>query len=848
MELPVITFIQARLAEADPKFETRVGTAHYALFVSPQQFMLQPLVTYQYKRMIAQSVRLMLQDPTPDTPTTFVSDDVDNNASNLYVTRDAGNLSFATVRVEYTVPKDLEFPALTAQFTAGSLNFFNSSDFTLTAEQMALQSDGSLFYADIPVQSEAAGAAYNVAAGAITAILNDPDAVLVTNLSPAADGITAETNTQLLNRIPNSIAVRDLETTKGINAILTSLFPFLQQIVSIGMGDPEMQRDIEYNIHLGAHTDVYLKTPNLTTSTSTFIGLTHDTTRDVPRSLHLMMARSETDPLYPAFTGTASIDPASVVVTDSVIETSAQIMSLPMPALGFNLSTAKWLNITVDATTLQVYVAGSTPGQTQLSEIIANINFAFGVNAAVLGLGGNFVINSQLIGAGSQVSLNTVTSPLAEPTDNAATALFGGLVSATGVAKTPYVRDIDYTLDPTDDTNGYIFQTTFSSGVRDPHSTGRRTITSGQTMINLAATGTIDQVGSNYYFDDASSNAFTNPPLVYVQVGDLLTISAIGATVSGTVNGVVIGQAYPVAQVVSANRLVLSGFSPTAPMTNVTYSIVSEQVVNISYNFNPISIDIGAQVLLADGLTRGIRPGRSAYTITNTPFVKIISIQQIDPATSELIGSPLNPPTGYGGGGYGRGGYGVGLGGDYMFIVNDPPARFSVFEDSMIVFSEAALGLSYQVTYYSNPELQAIHAITRDDSERVTGADVLVKSMIPAFVDIPLNIRRDSTNANAATDAQLLTLVQNLINSTLGTVGISATAVEEIFSSNGVPSVQTPFTMTATVNNPDGSTSIYQSTDVLKIPTPTLPSQTNNYTTARITGFWAGNVVITDVT
>ena len=71
MQLPIISFIQTRLAEADPNFDTREGTAFYDLFIEPQQFMLSPLNDFMLERRVGQSIREMLLDPTPDTPTTF---------------------------------------------------------------------------------------------------------------------------------------------------------------------------------------------------------------------------------------------------------------------------------------------------------------------------------------------------------------------------------------------------------------------------------------------------------------------------------------------------------------------------------------------------------------------------------------------------------------------------------------------------------------------------------------------------------------------------------------------------------------------------------------------------------
>lgn len=850
MELPVITFIQTRLQEANPLFESRQGTAHYDLFIQPQELMLQPLNDYMSQRMVGQSVRLMLQDPTPDTPTTFASTDVDNLASNLFVTRDQGAISTGIARVYYTAPTDLEFPALTAQFTAGSLNFYNSTDFVISSDQMALQSDGSLFYADIPVQAEQAGDDYDLPIGSITAILNDPNAVKVSNLSATVGGLPAQTNTQLLNQIPNSIAVRDLETGKGINAILTQDFPFLQQIVSIGMGDPEMQRDIQYNIHIGAKADVYLQTPSLTTGTFTATGLIIDTTRNVPRNYYEELARSLTDPDFPADTGTPSIVPNTVVIKENKVETAASIQSVQISSVsGIDLSATPWLNLQLDSgSAIQFKIAGVNPAQTQLFEIINAINAAFGVVVAAQGAGNSVRITSLTIGSGSQIVFDATVNPILT-SQNAAFVLFGVSLGSLpfpvlGVVAQQYVEGVDYVVDYA---NGDIYQTPFTNSFptyqrapTPPHN-NRETITSGQTMINEATTGQVP--GGNNQFNDPTSGAFLSLPLVQVRPGDEVTITASNVSL-----GFSLPATFIVSTVTSANALLLSGFNPTNGSTaTVTYSVVSNQVVSVSYQYNPISIDIGPQVLITP-TTRGIRPGREAYTITDVPFITILSIQQVDPTTLEPIGNPLIPSSGYGAGGYGRGGYGQGLSGDYTFFVNSPPERFSVYEDSVIIFNENSIGLSYTVTYLYNPELVAIHNLTRSDTERVTGADVLVKSFIPCFVDVTIGVRLNASSTSTPSLAQLGTLVGNLIQATIVGTGIDASSIESLLTGQGVASVQTPFTMTGTIDNPDGSTSIVQSEDVLQVPAVTLPSQTSNYTTPRIVDFWPRNVIVQQVT
>lgn len=850
MQLPVITFIQARLSEVDPNFEVREGTAHYDLFVIPQQFMLQPLNDFMTQRRTGQSIRQMLLDAAPDTPTTFAASDVDDAASNLYVTRDTGSTSTGIVRVYYIAPKDLGFPALTAQFTAGSLNFFNSSDLTLTASQMSLQSDGSLFFADIPIQAEQAGADYGVAAGAITAFLNDTDAVRVTNIAATSTSLNSETNTELLSRTANSIGVRDLETVKGINAILKELFPFLREIVSIGMGDPEMQRDIIYNTHVGGYTDVYLKTASLTTGTTIINALISDISRQVPHNIHIPIARNSTDALYPPYTGTPSIVTGSETIKEDVVETAAVLTSVAVTSAGIDLTAHQWLNIQIDSmAAVQVNIGGATLAATQKFEIINIINSAVGFNVATAGNSNTIVITSPTVGTGSQVVLKVLVSPITG-SQNASNVLFGisiGSLPSTiaGVVAATYERDLDYTMDYA---GGNIYQTTFDIS-RDPLSDGRQTITSGQIMIGGASTGKITKIGSLAYLDDSVSSKFLNDPLIHVRPGDQVTITSISGTTSGTVDGVPVPSTYAVSQVTTTQRLLLAGFTPTSSTgtNSIVYSITSQQVLNVSYGFNPISIDIGAHVLLADGLTRGIRPGRDLYTIKDTPFIKVVSIQQVDPDTGELIGSPLLPPGGYGDGGYGLGGYGIGVAGDYNFIVNSSTGRFSMFEDSMIVFSQDALSNSYQVTYLWNPELQGIHAITRNDAERVTGADVLVKTFIPCFVDMTIGIRRDPTNTTTPTNDALAVLVQNVVNTTVADTGLKASAINTLLMSQGLSSVQDPFTMTGTVLNPDGSTTIISSQDILTMPDVTLLSQTDNFATARIVHFFPGIITCVEV-
>ncbi len=844
MELPVIDFIRTRLEEADSTLDTRPGSAYYDMFVKPQETMLQPIMDQLELNRISQSIRQILNLEDPDA---FDEEAVDDLISNLYVTRDGGAVATTTVRVYYTQPLDKEFPALTAEFASSDLSFFNANDFRITSAEMALQTEGSLFYIEMAVRSQAEGDTYNVAAGAITAFVNDQDAVRVTNPSPATGGLPRETNTQVLVRAQNSIGVRDLETVKGINAILREKFPYIRRIQSIGMADPEMMRDILYNVHVGGKTDVYIRTPSLTTASMDFVGLDYDKSREISRQIHIQMARSATDSVLPADVGTPNIIAGSVVVREDLIETAASIESVAVPpGTGIDLTGKEWLRFEIDDLGIfRIRVAGANIAQTQRFEIINTINANVGREVAFAAPGNKIRLTSTTVGAGSVITFTDPQTSSPPPTyGNAADVLFS-------LTSYPYTKQGDaaeyYVEGPTADyvvnyEEGLIYQTSYPGTRVGP------TIMSGQTMISSENNGQIALSGGNFTFKSSIVNRFLDGNLVKVRAGDEVTIENIDGFVTGTVLGD-LPQTFFVTEVISANELRLLDFNPTGPtyVDQVQYSIKSNQVVVIDYKFNPISIDVGSQVLLADGYNRGIRPGRTSFTIPDTPFINILSIQEIDPESGDTIADPLLPPRGYGYGGYGMGGYGIGQGGDYDFLINAPRDRYSVYDDAVIIFKPDALSRSYRVTYNWVPDIVPIHDVSRNDLERVTGADVLPKNFVPAFFEVEIGIRRDTTNVSAADNETLAQQIADYVNLQSGESGVQASEIIKILENGGLKSVRTPFTMRATVLNTDGSTTILESEDVLSFPEVSLSRDTDNYVTKRIVCFYAESVVLTEV-
>lgn len=828
-DLPVLAFIQERLSETDTTLETRKGTAFYDLFIKPQQFMLQPLITAMETVLTGQSVNRILALSDPDT---FDSGLVDDLVSNVYVTRDPGNLATTTVRVLYQTAVDREYAALTAEFASNGLSFFNTNDIVISAAQMQLQVAGNFFYLDVPVQAQNPGTQYNLTSDQGVTFVNDTAAVSTFFLSNADSGLSQETNTQLLSRAKNSIGVRDLETVKGINAIIQENFPYVTEVQAIGMGDPEMQRDILYNAHVGSKTDVYLKTPAFQTLSSSFIGVEYDTTRNLPNNIYMQItATSFSDPT--ASLNTPFIVSETVSVKSNVVPTAANCVTVHVPAgTGINLSAGQWIKLQVDnEVPVNIKIAGANPLQTQRFEIINAINAAIGFTIATEYATDQIFLESPTVGAGSQLIFYQPDTPRSDgtlalvpsvgtipPANTAYAPPVAG--SFLGVAPIVYLENIDYQVDYT---NGKIINLLggiLSGRVIAEHpgtpDAGAGIITTGSSVLSTAVV-----------------NAFS-----LVQPGDTIIIDAS--------TGVALGE-YVVTSKANNQTLTLLDFIPTGNDTAVQYHVTSNQVVIVAYEYNPLSIDIGTNVLFSDGLTRGIRPGRDSFTIKDAAFVDIISVQEIDPVTNQGLGIFLNGPGGFGSGGFGEGSFGIGGAGDYQFIVNSPTERFSAFEDSVMVFNPQYFGQSFQVTYLAATEIASIHNFCRNDTERVTGADVLPKTFIPGLVDMTITVRPDPTNLNTPSNATLVQSIGTYIKSVKAGDAIDQSQIEKLLNDQGLLSVQNPFTMTATVLNPDGSSTIITSEDQLSFPSVTLDSQTNNFTTGRIVQWYPNNIVINGV-
>ena len=119
----------------------------------------------------------------------------------------------------------------------------------------------------IPLVAAEPGVAYNIDPGLFAAFDRfNPYVSRIDNPIKFSGGKGAETVDEILARAPTAVSVRNLINARSIDATLEDNFDGIETILVLGMGEPEMRRDIVPTIapnllfHVGGAVDIYLRT------------------------------------------------------------------------------------------------------------------------------------------------------------------------------------------------------------------------------------------------------------------------------------------------------------------------------------------------------------------------------------------------------------------------------------------------------------------------------------------------------------------------------------------------------------------------------------------------------------
>ncbi len=225
----LISFLEDKVTEFNPNFSTSEGTAIRDLTVKPFSVIFQPIVD----EILATRANLSLSNAA-----NLDDASLDALAANFAVTRKPGAQAVGIVRVFFNQAVDETVPEGTVFLAANGVRFLASSTVTITSAALILNTFGDLFYFDINVQAESAGASGNIPANLIADILTGSDKIVdVANPSPFSGGSDQETNAELLDRLAIAITFRNLINTNGAKLILLQNFLRLLDVFVVGFGD-----------------------------------------------------------------------------------------------------------------------------------------------------------------------------------------------------------------------------------------------------------------------------------------------------------------------------------------------------------------------------------------------------------------------------------------------------------------------------------------------------------------------------------------------------------------------------------------------------------------------------------
>lgn len=214
-----------------------------------------------------------------------IDDAADAILSNWFISRGTGDYARGLVTVFVSKKQDYPIARTVRFFYDRTLAFYpdSSTDLVVPASELApvIDAGGNIvsYSFTLRVVAAQAGPSYNVFPGTWTGTGGfSPFVQRVSSAVRFEGGKPRQNTVDMIDQAQNAIAVRNLVNYRSIAATLTEKFSYLTRLTTIGMGDPEMQRDLAEELatgtrlHVGGHYDVYVELAVTNTSFEGVLG------------------------------------------------------------------------------------------------------------------------------------------------------------------------------------------------------------------------------------------------------------------------------------------------------------------------------------------------------------------------------------------------------------------------------------------------------------------------------------------------------------------------------------------------------------------------------------------------
>lgn len=207
-----------------------------------------------------------LSNATDSTP----EETIDSILSNFFLARKEGSNSILRARMYFSIRKDVTISS-SSFFSPNNEEFFYPSEtYGVPATDLIWDSSKDLYYCDIDVTSQEPGERFNIETGEFLYFsIFDPYFIGSDILYLKQRSIPRESNTSFVERAGSAVSTRNLINSPSIESRIQEEFNTFSNITSVGMGEPEMMRDLVtirtgtpaqfVPIHIGGHVDVYVQ-------------------------------------------------------------------------------------------------------------------------------------------------------------------------------------------------------------------------------------------------------------------------------------------------------------------------------------------------------------------------------------------------------------------------------------------------------------------------------------------------------------------------------------------------------------------------------------------------------------
>jgi len=231
-------FISDRLRQEFPELDAENGGSAFAeILKKAPALIVEPL-----RRNLAQ---LRRERGGLGTPELLTEQSAEALAGNFFTGAIPAGHSAVSVRMYFQRAARKVFTDGNLARTSSGITFrpASATEVTETEMQSNVATDGR-YYCDVLFVAVDEGSASQIGKGSIYTVDGVTGLSSATNLDASSVVADAETPDLLAARIYGSLSDRSMVTVRGIYSLITTLVPDIQELLVVGFGDSEMERDV----------------------------------------------------------------------------------------------------------------------------------------------------------------------------------------------------------------------------------------------------------------------------------------------------------------------------------------------------------------------------------------------------------------------------------------------------------------------------------------------------------------------------------------------------------------------------------------------------------------------------